>query len=99
LDRSERARTCRSGAHRGRNRIRDAREVRLGDAVDVSEVGCLADDYAHRRAEIASALRALHLAIVEREREARAALRVQLREVSAACERSREHPLAEVGLE
>ena len=88
---AERGRMPGVAAHRLGHGARHAQQVLLGEAVDVAVVGRVALHHAHARAALAAALRALHAAVVEREREAAARLGVQLRHVAAARERALEH--------
>ena len=74
-----------------------AHQVRLGEAVDVAVVGGLAVDHPQARARLAAALRRLHAAVVERQAEALAILRVQLAEVAAVDERAPQHALGQLG--
>ena len=87
----------RSDPHRRRDLIGEALQVALGEPVDVGEVGRLAGDHADRGAGLLPALGALQTAVVERQRERRAALDVQVGEVAAAPQRTLEQALGEVG--
>ena len=92
-------RGARLAAQRLGGRVGHAQQVVLGQAVDVAVVGRLAADHAHAGAALAAALRALHAAVVERDREAVASLGVQLGEVAAARQRALQHARGEPGVD
>ncbi len=86
-------------AHRLGDGVGEREQVGLGEPVHVAEVRGLALDDPDRRADLAAALRAFDAAVVERHREARALLGVELRPVSSARERTAERGLCDLGRE
>ena len=76
--------------HRGGDLVGEPLEVGLREPVDVPEVGCVAGHHANRRARLRPGLGALDAAVVERQREAVAALDVEVGEVPSAAQRARD---------
>ena len=74
-----------SGDRRGR--LGRGQQSRLGQIGRVGEAGRLADDDPDARAPVAAAGELLDLAVVERDRRARAVLDEDLREVAASAQR------------
>ena len=79
------------------HRVRHAQQVLLRVAVHVAVVGRVAAHHPHARTALATRLRALHPTVVEREREARAGLGVQLGQLAAPRERVLQHGGGQLG--
>jgi hypothetical protein len=99
LHRAQRRRLPCVAAYGLGHRAGHPQQVLLREAVHVAVVGRVALHHSHAGAALATALRALHAAVVHRDRKAAPRLRVHLRHVAAPRQRALEHARRQVGVD